>query len=73
MTLTEAQTRLAAAETAYDNALSSFSVSYQDKSVVRHKLQTYLEAIEYWDKKVKYLQAQANGATNPGVRIATWS
>jgi len=73
MTLTEAQTMLASAETAYTQALSAVSVGYQDKAVRRQELSDLQAAIEYWEKKVKTLEATADGATNPGVRIATWS
>ena len=73
MTLAEAQAMLAAAETAYASALNAHSVGTGDKSVRYQELSDLKDALDYWERKVNTLEAAANSATNPGVRIATWS
>lgn len=73
MTLAEAQTRLNAALTRYDNAASAQSMRYGDKSVSNYELQDLLSQVEYWERRVRRLEDEAAGVTSPGERIATWS
>lgn len=73
MTLAQAQACLTASSAAYTTALEAVSVGYQDKTVRRQQLADLQAAVEYWEKKVQTLTSSAAGATNPGVRIATWS
>jgi len=72
-TLAQAQAKLALVETAYEAALSGRTVSYQDKSVSRQDIDWLSAELDKWQGIVDVLTAQAGGATNPGVRIATWS
>jgi len=73
MTLAQAQARLTMVQTAYDAALNGRTVSYQDKSVSYQDLDVLSAEMEKWQNEVNRLTAQAAGATNPGMRIATWS
>jgi len=73
MTLAEAQSMLTAAKAAYLKALPAVAGGYGDKSVRRQELTDLQAAVEYWEGRVKTLEAAAAGATNPGVRIATWT
>jgi len=73
MTLAEAQARLTLIQTAYDAALSGRTVSYQNRSVSYQDIDRLSAELDKWQGKVDTLTAQAAGATNPGVRIATWS
>jgi len=73
MTLAEAQSFLAACKTAYTGALAGKQVRYNGKDVTYQDLKDLREELDGWEKTVKDLEASAAGATNPGVRIATWS
>lgn len=73
MTLTEAQARLTLVQTAYDGALAGKKVSYQNKSVDYQDIQMLSAEMDKWQAAVDTLTAKAAGATNPGVRIATWT
>lgn len=73
MTLTEAQARLTLVETAYEAALNGRAVTYQAKSVTYQDLEMLSKELDKWQSVVDTLTAQAAGATNPGVRVATWS
>jgi len=72
-TLTQAQAKLALAETAYESALSGRTVSYQDKSVSYQDIDWLSAELDKWQGIVDALTAKAAGAKNPGLRIATWS
>ena len=72
-TLAEAQAFLAAAETAYTNALGGKAVKYNGKDMTYQDIDILSAEIDKWQKVVNTLTASAAGATNPGVRIATWN
>ena len=72
-TLTDAQTRLAAAESAYDKALTGQTVVYGDKRVTRHDIKMLRDEIAYWNSKVINLTARAAGVSNPGVMLPKWT
>ena len=72
-TLAEAQTFLTACQTAYTSALAGKQVRYNGKDVTYQDLTALREELDGWQKTVSDLEASAAGATNPGVRIATWS
>jgi len=73
MTLAEAQAFLAACKTAYTGALAGKQVRYNGKDVTYQDLTDLRSELDGWEKTVKDLTAAANGATNPDVRIATWT
>ncbi len=73
ITLTQAQARLTLVQTAYDAALSGKTVSYNSKSVGYQDIEMLAAEMDRWQKTVDALTAKAAGATNPGVRIATWT
>ena len=73
MTLAEATANYSAALTAYQASLSGKSVQYNGKSVTAHDVDKLRGEVAYWDEQVRLLNAASSGATNPGVRIATWS
>lgn len=73
MTLAQAQARLTLVQAAYDAALNGRTVSYQDKSVSYQDIDKLSIELDKWQGIVDTLTAQAAGATNSGVRIATWS
>jgi len=73
MTLAQAQARLTLVETAYEAALSGRTVTYQQRSVTYQDLEMLSTELDKWQSIVDTLTAQAAGATNPGVRVATWS
>ena len=73
MTLAEAQAFLAACKTAYTGALAGKQVRYNGKDVTYQDLEALRNELNGWEKTVKNLESAASGATNPGVRIATWS
>lgn len=73
MTLVEAQASLALVKTAYEAALNGRTVTYQQKSVGYQDIEKLSAELDKWQSIVDTLEAQAAGATNPGVRIATWS
>ena len=72
-TLAEAQAFLDAAETAYTGALAGKAVKYSGKDVTYQDIEMLAAEVDRWQKTVDTLEASANGATNPGLRIATWS
>lgn len=73
MTLTEAQTWLSDVSTAYFAALGGRTVSYQQRSVGYQDIEKLSAERDKAQDAVNKLTAAAAGATNPGVRIATWS
>lgn len=73
MTLLEADAFLAACKTAYLGALAGKQVRYNGRDVTYHDLAALRDEFNGWEKTVKDLTASANGATNPGVRISTWT
>ena len=73
MTLAQAQARLTLVETAYEAALNGRTVTYQQRSVTYQDLEMLSTELDKWQSIVDTLTAQADGATNPGVRVATWS
>ena len=64
ITLTEAQTMLAAYIAAEQKVLQGQSYSIGDRALTRADLREIREGIKYWDKKVDDL---ASGRTRPGV------
>ena len=72
-TLAEAQAFLDAVETAYTAALSGKTVSYNGRSVGYQDIDVLAAELDRWQKAVNTLTASAAGATNPGVKIATWT
>lgn len=73
LTLAEAQAMLTAVTTAYTSALAGSQVKYNGKDVTYQDLEMLATEMDRWQKTVDTLEAKAGGATNPGVRIATWS
>lgn len=73
MTLTEAQTMLDAAKSAYTDALAGKAVSYNDRAVTRQDIKMLSEEIDKWTRIVDSLTRRAQGQTAGNIRIAKWS
>lgn len=75
MTLTEAETRLAAALAAYDAAAASpvSSAGYNERSVSYRPLESLQASIDYWQRRVNELRAAGRGVRNRIARVAVWS
>lgn len=73
LTLAQAQARLTLVQTAYDGALSGKQVRYNGRDVTYQDLEILANEMDRWQNTVNRLEASAAGATNPGMRIATWT
>lgn len=73
MTLAEAIVFRDACRTAYTNTLAGKRVSHNGRDLTYHDLEVLRAELDSWEKTVKDLEAAQSGATNPGVRIATWT
>ena len=72
MTLSEAQTNLAAAQAAYTSALEAKSVGIGARTITRQNLLDLQNAVTYWTRIVADLSAAAAGSTHLGVRLPRW-
>jgi len=72
-TLSEANAFLTACETAYLGALGGKAVKYGGKDVTYQDVDWLSAELDKWQDLVNKLEAKAAGATNPRMRIATWS
>jgi len=78
MTLTDAQTRLAAALASYDKAQTGdtggvSSASTSERSASFRGLDELRSDVEYWQRVVNQLSAKAAGVSNPAIKIARWN
>lgn len=54
---------------------SSYTISFPNgssRSLDRQSIPEVMDMITYWDRVVNTLDARANGARNPGVRLPAW-
>lgn len=61
ITLSQAETKLATALSAYETALENQSYSAEGISMSRQQLKSLQDAVEYWDSKVKELTSNSSG------------
>ena len=74
MDFATAQTKLAAAQAAYDQAISAQSVTMSDgRQVRRYDIDMLRKEVQFWQRIVNTLTAKQAGAVNPGIRTAKWS
>lgn len=74
MDLETAQTKLTAAQSAYDAAINAQSVTMADgRNVRRYDIDVIRKEVQFWQRIVNTLTAKQAGAVNPGIRTAKWS
>lgn len=74
MDLATAQSKLTAAQAAYDAALTAQSVTHADgRQIRRFDIDKLRSEVQFWQRVVNTLTAKQAGAVNPGIRTAKWS
>ena len=73
MDLSTAQSKLTAAQSAYDKALLARSSGIGDRNVVRQDIRALRDEIVFWERQVAELTSAAAGSNKSGVVLAKWS
>ena len=73
LTLAEATAQVEAWKAASLALATAKSYTIGNRQLTRSDTAEIRDMITYWEGQCQALEAQARGAKNPGVRIATWS
>jgi hypothetical protein len=73
LTLSEAQTLLAAAQSAYSDALSAHASGIGDRQLTRQRITDLRAEITHWTRIVNDLTAAAAGSNRIGIKLPRWS